>query len=198
MNLPTVAECFHYFDEFGMLENIRAHSIMVARVAEALYDGLSQQVEAEYLPIKGEVIAGALLHDIAKTLCFGTKRRHGEEGAKICRELGYPEVAVSVSEHVLLTSFNEEEYRKGKFAAKEFVFYADKRVNHDQIVPLAEREEYIAARYGRGSQERLMRIHTNFDITRRLEACFFLHLPFSPEELADNLIPYTGRFGLEE
>ena len=63
-----------------MLDNIRAHSFVVARVAEALVDGLGRTGKTPGpLPDKEEVVAGALLHDIAKTLCIKTDCRHAED-----------------------------------------------------------------------------------------------------------------------
>ncbi len=88
------------------------------------------------LPDKEEVIAGALLHDIAKTLCIKTDCRHAEIGRQICVELGYPELSEIVAEHVVLKNFTADLYIQGIFGSKEIVYYADKRVRHDQVVSL--------------------------------------------------------------
>lgn len=200
MKLPTVQECFHYFDHFAMLANIRAHSIMVARMAEALYEALASSPSSgpTTLPAKEEVIIGALMHDIAKTPCLGTELSHAQEGERICIELGYPELGEIVVEHVLLRNFPEEQYEQGIFGGKELIYYADKRVNHDQPVTLAARQEYIITRYGRNEEWRKQRIYENFATAFKLEQYLFCFLPFPPEELENYLNTSSDTFGLKE
>ena len=64
--VPSINQCLNYIDRHGMLDNIRAHSFKVARVAELLVDGLSKANGSASQPPRELVIAGALLHDIAK------------------------------------------------------------------------------------------------------------------------------------
>lgn len=189
MGIPTVQECYHYYNQYAMRDNIRAHSIMVARVAELLYDtlALSTSPQPPTLPTKEEVIAGALMHDIAKTPCLGTDLSHAQEGKRICIELGYPELGEIVAEHVLLKEFPEDRYEQGVFGSKELVFYADKRVNHDQPVTLQERQAYILTRYGKKNEWREKRIRANFATAFTLEKYLFRFLPFPPEELRESL-----------
>jgi len=65
------------------------------------------------------------------------------------------------------------------------VFYADKRVNHDQIVTLKEREEYILKRYGRDQEELCRRIKSNFRLCWQVEEKLFRKLKFSPESFLE-------------
>lgn len=167
-----------------MLDNIRAHSFVVARVAEALVDGLHRSGKSPGpLPDKEEVIVGALLHDIAKTLCINTDCRHAEVGRQICLELGYPELSEIVAEHVVLKIFAADRYVRGVFGTKEMVFYADKRVRHDQVVSLDGRLEYILERYGDNNPVKEQLIRHNFNKTIDLEKYLFRFLDFSPMEL---------------
>lgn len=182
MRVPTIRQCYEAIDRYGMLDNIRDHSIMVARVAGTLVDGLRQSGRATApLPDPAEVTAGALLHDIAKTLCLQTACNHAEAGQRICNELGYPEIGEIVAEHVILKSFGADRYSRGLFGAKELVFYADKRVLHDQVVPLAARLDYILARYGDGDPRREHYIRQNFERTLDLEGFLFRFLDFTPD-----------------
>lgn len=171
-----------------MLDNIRAHSFVVARIADALVSGL---YEAEKSPgplaKRDEVIAGALLHDIAKTLCLKTDCLHAEAGRDICLELGYPSLAEIVAEHVVLNNFTSNLYQKGIFGAKELVFYADKRVLHDQVVSLGDRLDYILERYGNGDALREQRIRENFGQALELEHLLFSFLDFTPEEITHHM-----------
>ncbi len=154
-----------------MLDNIRAHSIMVARVARVLLRGLADSTIAEEIAIPPDdlVLAGALLHDIAKTPCLASHHDHAKQGRDICLERGYPEIAEIVREHVLLREFCTLRYAKGHFLAKELVYYADKRVRHDEIVSIEERLEYILERYGHNDPGRFKLIRENFRLCRTLE-----------------------------
>ncbi|GAB6192878.1 HDIG domain-containing metalloprotein [Desulfocastanea catecholica] len=188
INIPSIKECLDFHDRFEMLENIRAHSFVVARVAEALVDGLHSSGKSPGpLPDKEEVIVGALLHDIAKTLCINTDCRHAEIGRQICLELGYPELSEIVAEHVVLKNFAADLYARGVFGTKEMVFYADKRVCHDQVVSLDGRLEYILERYGDNNPVKERLIRHNFNKTIDLEKFLFSFLDFSPTELSQHI-----------
>ncbi len=176
--VPSIKTCFRFMDEYEMLDNIREHSIVVARIADLLAREL---VEAgESLDLK-KVIAAALLHDIAKTSCLKNGKNHAEEGRKICLQNNLEEIAPIVAEHVVLRTY----LIHGLFSEKEIVYYADKRVNHHSVVSLEERLRYILERYGgNGRREAIER---NFTLCKTIEAALFRLLPFSPEELSREL-----------
>lgn len=164
---------------------------MVARVAKTLVDGLVRSNTA-HSPDSNEVIAGALLHDIAKTRCLQNNGHHAKDGQFICNELGYPHIGEIVLEHVMLKDFNKHLYIKGEFGAKELVYYADKRVRHDQIVSLQERLDYILERYGKGDRSKEEHIARNFSAALKFEKLLFVHLDFEPKnvilQLTDNFL----------
>jgi HD superfamily phosphodiesterase len=193
---PTIDQCLEFIERYEMFDNIRAHSFVVARIAEALINGL---LEAEKSPgplaNKGEVIAGALLHDIAKTLCLKSDCLHAEAGRDICLQLGYPIMAEIVAEHVILKNFTRDSYKNGIFGAKELVFYADKRVLHDQVVSLGDRLDYILERYGNGDPVREQRIRENFYHALELERLLFSYLDFTPEEITLHMSHEQFSFG---
>ncbi|WP_245526841.1 HD domain-containing protein [Desulfurivibrio alkaliphilus] len=178
--IPSQADCLRLMDHYRMPAHIRAHSLLVARVAECLAQGLADQGE----PVRVDLaVAGALLHDIAKALCFDGDCSHAELGAEICREHGYEELAPLVAEHVHLhDGFN------GRCGEREIVFYADKRVNHDRLVSLEERRDDVIRRYAPRDPARQELIRQNFALCRRLENNLFARLPMAPEELADCLV----------
>lgn len=187
-NIPSKAQCLALMDQYGMFDNIRAHSLAVARVAEALLTGLTETNGKRInLPERGLVIAGALLHDIAKTICLQQDCLHAQKGRDICLEHGFPAVAEIVCEHVLLKEFSIERYAQGTFYAKEIVYYADKRVRHDAVVSLEERLSYILERYGNNDEERVGRIRDNFHRCRILEEYLFSRINFAPDELAERM-----------
>jgi putative nucleotidyltransferase with HDIG domain len=189
IRIPDVAHCFRLMDEYAMLPNIRRHSVMVARVALQLMDGLAHNERiSSWLPDRDLVAAGALLHDIAKTPCLQSGDDHARAGAEICERLGYPEIARIVAEHVVLRDHDRARNELGKFTAREIIYYADKRVRHEEIVSLQERLVYILERYGAGEPEIERRIRENFAGCVQLENSLFSFLSFVPAQLAQ-LVP---------
>jgi len=186
--VPSRATCLALMEQYGMLENIRHHSLLVALVAETLVHHLDVPASEPHQAATLELVrAGALLHDIAKTRCLDGSCRHAEEGQLICEEHGYPEIGRIVREHVILSSFTPERYRNGIFPAREIVYYADKRVRHDRIVSLQDRLDYIIERYSEHDPLIEQRIKDNFLTCLELENYLFSFLPFPADRLADHV-----------
>lgn len=191
--IPDISRCFQLMEEYAMLPNIREHSIIVARVALRLIDGFCENLPSpQKVPDRTTIAAGALLHDIAKTPCLQNGCDHAAAGAEICLELGYPEIAAIVREHVILRDHDPERRRQGKFNAREIIYYADKRVRHEEIVSLDDRLEYILEHYGNSDPVMHHRIHVNFDKCVELEQYIFSFLSFSPDELAAEVAGAAG------
>ncbi len=171
-----------------MLANIKDHSFMVARVTSLL----STELTRAGLYIDEDLaVAGALLHDIAKTQCLDSGCDHAAVGVEICLDLGFPEVADIVGEHVVLSDFDPPQ-----LSAKEVVYYADKRVNHHKIVTLKERLEYILERYSHGDPKMTERIHVNFEKCCQIEDRIFSLLGFRPDQVP-SLVKDSAELGRE-
>lgn len=183
MTIPDITTCIRLMDEYAMLANIRHHSLVVARVADALLTGLQDESGRASLANDKLVITGALLHDIAKTPCLDSGCDHAARGAEICLQHGYPEVAQIVKEHVILAGHDPARYQNGLFTAGEIVYYADKRVRHAEIVSLDERLEYIISHYGNNDPHRHALIRENFERCLEMEQALFSILPFSVNDL---------------
>jgi len=181
MRIPTIETCLQLMDDYQMLDNIKAHSKVVARVAELITSGFLQR-SGEVLNVD-LVISASLLHDIAKTQCLDSRCDHAKVGGEICRELGFAELAEIVEEHVVIKSNGS-----GRITEKEIVYYADKRVNHDKVVSLHDRLDYILERYGRNNGVRHELIQQNFAKCLKVEKRIFDNLDFSPEQLASLII----------
>ena len=180
---PTLAECILLMEQYAMLANIRHHSLVVARLAGQLCEGLHIFSPDRPQADRHLVITGALLHDIAKTPCLNTSCDHARAGGEICRRHGFAEIAAIVEEHVLLRQYDPERYRTGTFSAAELVYYADKRVRHNVVVNLNERLEYIIDHYGKDNPVRQRLIRENFQKCLSLEQHLFRWLPFAPKDL---------------
>jgi len=176
--IPSADVCFELMDRYGMLDHIRDHSIMVEKVASLIARGL---VEAgENLSLR-KVTAGALLHDIAKTPCLGTGQDHAAKGEEICLQNRLDEIADIVGQHVHLRDYG----RSSPIAEKEIVYYADKRVNEDQVVSLEERLDYLLDHYGKNQRDLQRLIRENFELCKALEKKLFAKLHFNPDTLPD-------------
>jgi putative nucleotidyltransferase with HDIG domain len=179
--IPSVQQCFALMTKYEMLENIKAHSIMVERIASLMAHGLQEAGEKLSLNL---VTAGALLHDIAKTQSLKTKEDHSAKGSEICLQNHLDEIADIVAEHVVLKAFS----RQGPVLEKEIVYYADKRVNHDTIVTLEERLAYLVRQYGKGDERLIQRMGNNFNLCKQVESKLFAKLRFTPQDVA-GMIP---------
>ena len=174
--IPSARQCLELMEEYEMMEHIRAHSIMVEKVARIIARGL--QDAGVDLSIE-KVTAGALMHDISKTHCLLHGGDHAALGRQICLENRLREIADIVGEHVQLKEYRENH----PMHEKEIVYYADKRVNHDQTVSLEERLQYLLVRYGNKEAYLWRLIKENFDLCRRVEKKIFTPLIFKPEDL---------------
>ena len=175
--IPSIDTCFVMMKKYGMLDNIKAHSVVVAKIALLIAKGLE---EAGVDISVNKATAGALMHDIGKTASLKYGGDHSEIGRQICLRNHFEEIADIVREHVLFKDYELD----GDYSEKEIVYYADKRVNHDVIVSLDERLNYILERYGNNQQDLLRRIKKNFRLCARVEKKLFTKLNFRPDFLS--------------
>jgi uncharacterized protein len=174
--IPSREECLALMEEQGMLPNIRGHSLQVARVARVLAVHLPPSIP----PLDLDLLeAGALLHDIAKTECLKTKKKHTDVGAAFLEARGYPEVAEIVVQHVTLKNGHS---RPDRVSEVELVHYADKRVLHEEIVDLPTRFLYLQERYGRTAEDQ-QRIAALLENSLKQEEKIFRFLPFAPADV---------------
>lgn len=189
LDIPNVDECLGLMKQYHMLSNIKDHSIVVAQVAEVITNGL---IAAGHELSMDTVIAGALLHDIGKTACLGNDDDHAAKGFEICLAHDLNSIADIIAEHVILKNYSAEK----NFAEKEIVYYADKRVNHDQVVSLEERLEYILERYGMNNEIRCRAIKKNYDRCRDLEKRMFSFLLFEPDNISDLVVAQRSKLSV--
>lgn len=176
--IPSVEDCYKLMDKYNMLDNIKAHSVIVEKVAIIIAKGL---VEAGANLSLEKVTAGALMHDIGKTLCLNTNINHAPKGKEICKQNGFDEIADIVDEHITLHNYE----KNSPIQEKEIIYYSDKRVNHDSVVSLDERLDYLLGRYAFKNEEIANAIKINIEMCREVEKKLFSSLKFNPDELAD-------------
>ena len=175
MKLPSKTKCYQLICDMEMMEHIVFHSLQVCQVAlllvshlNAIGKGLNREL----------VQASALLHDITKTRSFKTMENHAHTGGQFLIAQGYPEVGHIVRQHVVL-----DEYLTSKEPTEaEIVNYADKRVLHDQVVPLEVRKNYILEKYGK-NPEHCRKINRLWEKTKGLENRLFRCLPIASGDI---------------
>lgn len=112
-SVPTIQECYAIWNAVSLSTHIRKHSIAVAGVARVMLDKLPN-----ISPLfEQTVIAGAMLHDIAKGM-----PQHAAVGAKQISKFGFPALAPCIADHSHLIA------AKGAVTESELIFLADKFV----------------------------------------------------------------------
>jgi putative nucleotidyltransferase with HDIG domain len=175
--IPTKEECLRLMGKYGMLENIAAHSLEVARVA--LFISIELNKKGQRIDL-GLVEAASLLHDLTKTECLRTKEDHAQTGSQVLKGMGYERVGEVVAQHIWLC----KEGDPSSVSEEEIVNYSDKRVMHDRIVSLEERFSDLKERYGRiqRAMDYLERLRKEiYDIENKI---FFI-LQIDPNDLQD-------------
>lgn len=174
--IPDAEKCIFMMHAYGMLDNIVAHSFKVEKVARIIAEGIKKSGVNISLE---KVTAGALMHDIAKTMCLGSTEDHAKRGSEICIENDFPEIAGIVGEHIQLKNYEPD----SDVTEKEIIYYSDKRVNHSEVVSLEKRLAYLIERYAKNESALIQRIEENFRKCREVEKKIFSSLDFSPEDL---------------
>ena len=137
IKIPSKQECISILTKNKTPSNVIGHCKSVCKVAEEVADKLiGNGIKVN----KDLVIASALLHDIERH-----KKDHINEGAKLLKEMGFPEIAVIIKKHSLYLI--EENDVQPKTIEEKIVFYADKRAKGSKIVSLEERFEDLKERY---------------------------------------------------
>ena len=149
---PDRAACEALWDRYAVPAHIREHCQGVAHILEVL-GALIIKRGARLDPVM--LLAGGLLHDIAKMYTVNYPGDHAQMGAAIVlRETRHYRLAQMVYHHV------EWPWRadidNDAILPILMLIYADKRVTHNKIVTLDERFTDLFARYGHTERRRLM------------------------------------------
>lgn len=151
MRIPSKKEIKALYKEFQTPRNVILHSKKVCEAASIIAEKFLEKGIKVNLKL---IEAGALLHDLARPVDFrifdeekygkvliNLRRKyknmhHADVASLILDERNFPEVAKLVKKHRFL------QIQKGfKTWEEKILYYADKRVEYGQIVPLKERLE---------------------------------------------------------
>jgi molybdenum cofactor cytidylyltransferase len=152
-HIPTAAECEAILSAQAVRDPICRHGRAVAAIAEAL----TKRLNAQGIIIDPNLVrAASLLHDIAKG-----QPAHAEAGAAIVAELGFPEVAEIIGQHMDI-DFDGSCPREAAI-----VYLADKLVREERLVPLEERFSPAFERF-RDQPEALRGATRKYDTARAI------------------------------
>lgn len=179
--IPSERECLKLLQKYDSQPTVVAHSKVVAKAAKAIARELAEKgvkVSVE------RVFAAALLHDIAKLEKnargeWKPRHDHARKGAQILRKEGLAEIALIAERHVA-----ESGDEVPKSWEEITVFYADKRVEWDQLASIEERFAALKRRYGSraGAVERLDEV---WPFVKKVEKKIFGKLGRKPDELQE-------------
>ena len=170
--VPNRNECLLLMRRACMPAHIQKHSLLVADVAIFL----SKLLNEHKITLNLEVVqAGGLLHDIAKAQSLATGERHETLGARMLHQYGYLLLASMVQDHVSMDLIR----LNGHINDSIIIYYAHKRVKHDQIVTLKERFADLVQRYSRTVQQQA-HMHRKYELYAKLEQRIFSHLEMDP------------------
>lgn len=162
---PEPVDCTALWNKYAMPKHIRAHSRHVASIAHAL---ALRGVECGLSVRPDWTLSCGLLHDIAKAYTIEHGGSHAQLGAAwIMAETGNPALAQGIIHHVHWPWAIDIT----QFFLPLAIIYADKRVKHDVIVPLAERFDDLLVRYGR-TEEICVHIRASYAQAQAIEKAF--------------------------
>lgn len=175
--IPNLEEIYSILEKEKVPHHIILHSEKVAIISLFLGYFLKQKGIVLDLSL---LIAGALLHDVKKyqTLIYGGN--HAVEGYYFLKDLGYERIGKIVLSHI----YYKPSHPLASITEEEIVYYADKRVKHEEIVSLKERFKDLKIRYGQNFKA-WMRINHLEELTKLIERRIFKRLPFGPEKILE-------------
>lgn len=139
---PTLSQCLDWWDTWDFPENLRAHSMTVGRIAYLL---------AVWMRKRGIVLdpilahRGGLVHDLDKITTLHITGAHGQMGAAFIKEQGYSQLAEITRAHIMSTIL-EPGFCRLPWELR-LVYFADKLVEGDALVPFSERLSHLYERY---------------------------------------------------
>ncbi len=137
LRIPDRSECLSLLRKYGADDRLISHSLMVAKVALKMGQGCNADEKM--------LEAGALLHDIGKTVTSGIA--HGAEGYSILKKEGYDEIIARFCSTHVGAGLLKKTARKfnlpdidyiPRTLEEKIVCHADTLLKGSRVVPLEE------------------------------------------------------------
>jgi len=169
--ISTEAEAI--FERYAYPDWLRAHSLLVGRIAETLV-----AARADVGAAARDIALAGYLHDIGKSpLVAGDAREHNELSALILAAEGLSECAEPARRHAIYTVLDAA--TAPRTLAEKIVYIADRRGGM-KIETITERANDTAARHPKFAGDIVRAIPIALGIEREV----FAGLPFGPDALA--------------
>ncbi len=172
---PSIDWAYEILEKEGVPAHIIEHSEKVSLISFFLGCLLKEIGEPLDLKI---LTLGSLLHDVKKFESLKTGENHALAGYKLMERLGHRRIGEVIYAHIFLKAPKPG----SPISEEEVVFYADKRVKHNEIVSLKERFKDLRIRYGR-TLKALIRMSLLEEMSLLLEKRLFKRLEIQPEDL---------------
>ena len=210
-SLPTRNQCFDIIKKYHVPPNIVKHSLATAKLAVFL----AKKLKEKNVAVDVELVERAcLLHDVAR-ICEVKESDYNNIGITVTEQQRtawdklkteynaaghedtayellkeqYPVLALTIKKHRYVSVLDEND-RPSTWEEK-IVYYADKRVMHERIVPLKER---LDDAHQRNAHLRQMKGQNNIDTDNvdrlifELEQEIFTKIGLNPVEVTDESI----------
>ncbi|MCS7138911.1 MAG: TIGR00295 family protein [Crenarchaeota archaeon] len=151
-SIPEEEECLKILQDEGVEDNVIRHAIRVSKIARELASRIRMR---GYDVDEKLVVAGALLHDIGRSVTHDVS--HGVIGGRIIRRRRLDERLARIVERHVGGGITRDEAEKLKLSDKDLipetleekiVCYADKLVDGDKKVNFEETLKYFKEKLG--------------------------------------------------
>lgn len=150
---PDYEECMEILRLCNVKQDAIEHMKAVSELSKRIAILLN---EKGYDLSVNDVVAGALLHDVAKG-----KKGHAQEGAKIVSNFGYECLSDIIGEHIELKSIRE-------IGEKEIVHISDKLIKGTDYITLSERFENSFEKY-KNEPEILKNVNRRYEQAKKIK-----------------------------
>ena len=166
-----------FFDRYAYPDWLRAHSLLVGRIAETLVAG-----RADARANARDIVLAGYLHDIGRSpLVAGDPREHNELSALILAAEGLAGSVEPARRHAIYTVLDSA--TAPATLADKIVYVADRRGGM-RVEPIDVRARDTARRHPHFAAD----IGRAVPIAQALEREVFAGLPFAPQDLEDHLV----------
>lgn len=171
-------EAAHFFDRYAYPDWLRAHSLLVGRIAETIV-----AARADVDGQARDIALAGYLHDIGRSpLLAGDPREHNELSALILAAEGLAGSVEPARRHAIYTVLDPV---TGPVTLADKIVYVADRRGGMRVEPVEVRARDTAQRHPRFAAD----IERAIPIARAIEREVFAGLPFAPEELEAHLLP---------
>lgn len=139
---PSLAQCLDWWEVWNVPENIRRHSTVVAQLAYVV----AMKMRGKGISLDPILAHRAgLVHDLDKIDTLDESSVHGAMGADFLEEQGYAEIGEIVRDHIMSTVLHAD--FESRSWENKLVFFCDKLVEGDELVPFDQRLAALKKRY---------------------------------------------------